>query len=66
MAGVTGVALTAQADPLLYIRGIQAACMVVGCLGLIALALALVPDGRTQGKYRRTTPVESWGERARP
>lgn len=57
MTGVAGMTLTAQADPALYIRGFQAACMVVGCIALIALAFAFVPEGRKQGKFRRATPV---------
>jgi EmrB/QacA subfamily drug resistance transporter len=55
MTGVAGVTLTAQADPALYVRGFQAACMVVGCIGLIALALAFVPENRKQGKFRGVT-----------
>jgi hypothetical protein len=31
--------------------------MVVGCIGLIALAFAFVPEGRELGKSRRATPV---------
>jgi EmrB/QacA subfamily drug resistance transporter len=54
MTGVAGVTLTAQADPTFYIRGFQAACMVVGCIGLIALALAFVPEGRKSRKFKRT------------
>jgi MFS family permease len=56
MTGVAGVTLTAQADPTLYIRGFQAACMVVGCIGLIALALAFVPEGYTPGRIKRAEP----------
>jgi hypothetical protein len=44
MASVAGGALTAQTDPLLYIRGFQAACMVVGCIALIAVACAFIPE----------------------
>ena len=57
MTGVAGTTLTAQADPALYIRGFQAACMVVGCIGLIAMAFAFVPDGRQVGKFRRVSSV---------
>jgi MFS family permease len=57
MTGVAGVTLTAQADPALYVRGFQAASMVVGCIGLIALALAFVPESRKHGKFRRATPA---------
>ena len=57
MTGVAGVTLTAQADPTLYIRGFQAACMVVGCIGLIALALAFVPEGRKSRQFKRAAPV---------
>jgi MFS family permease len=57
MTGVAGVTLTAQADPALYIRGFQAACMVVGCIGLIALAFAFVPEARKLGEFKRATLV---------
>jgi hypothetical protein len=57
MTRVAGVTLTAQADPTLYSRGFQAACMVVICVGLIALAFALVSEGRTPGRFRRAAPV---------
>jgi hypothetical protein len=57
MTGVAGVTLTARADVALYIRGCQSACMVVGCIGLIALAFVFVLKGRKQGKFRRATPV---------
>jgi EmrB/QacA subfamily drug resistance transporter len=57
MTGVAGATLTADTDPELYIRGFQAACTVVGCIGLIAMACAFVPEGRKEGKYRRATPV---------
>jgi MFS family permease len=43
MAGVAGGTLTAQTDPALYVRGFQAACLVVGCIGLIAIACAFIP-----------------------
>ena len=55
MTGVAGATLTAQTDSALYIRGFQAACMVVGCIGLIAMAFAFVPESRHQGKFRRAT-----------
>jgi len=57
MTGVAGATLTAQTDPALYIRGFQAACMVVGCIGLIAMAFAFVPEGRYEGKFKRAAPV---------
>jgi hypothetical protein len=57
MTGVAGTTLTAQADPVLYIRGFQTACMVVGCIGLVALAFAFVPEGRHVGKFRRASSV---------
>jgi MFS family permease len=56
MTGVAGVTLTAQADPTLYIRGFQAACMVVGCIALIALALAFVPEDFMPGKFKGAVP----------
>jgi MFS transporter, DHA2 family, methylenomycin A resistance protein len=58
MTGVAGATLTADTDPVLYIRGFQAVCMVVGCIGLIAMACAFVPEGQRQSKFRRGTPVE--------
>jgi MFS family permease len=57
MAGVTGTTLTADADPALYIRGFQAACMVVGGIGLIAMACAFVPERCREGKGCPATPV---------
>ena len=52
MTGVAGATLTAETDPALYIRGFQAACMVVGCIGLIAMALAFVPESRKSRSSR--------------
>jgi hypothetical protein len=49
MAAVAGGALTAQTDPMMYIRGFQVACMVVGCIGMIAVACAFVPERATRG-----------------
>jgi hypothetical protein len=63
MTGVTGATLTAQTDPALYIRGFQAACMVVCCIGLIAVACGFVPEDQKEGKRRRATPM---GLAARP
>jgi MFS family permease len=57
MAGVTGTTLTADADPALYIQGFQAACMVVGGIGLIAMACAFVPERCREGKGCPATPV---------
>jgi MFS family permease len=44
MTGVAGATLTAHTDPVLYIRGFQAACTVVGCIGLLAVACALIRE----------------------
>jgi MFS family permease len=57
MTAVAGATLTAQTDPALYIRGFQAACMVVGCIGLIVVAFAFVPEGGHAGKFRGAVPV---------
>jgi MFS family permease len=52
MTGVAGATLTAQTDPALYIRGFQAACTVVGCIALIAVACAFVPERATKGSSK--------------
>jgi MFS family permease len=57
MTGVAGATLTAHTDSALYVRGFQAACMVVGCIGFIAMAFAFVPESRHRGKFRRATSV---------
>jgi MFS family permease len=57
MTGVAGVTLTPQVDPRLYIRGFQAACMIVGCIGLVALAFAFVPAARKSCRFKRGTLV---------
>jgi MFS family permease len=57
MTGVAGATLTADTDPVLYIRGFQTACMVVGCIGFIAIACAFVPEGHPESKGRRAAPV---------
>jgi hypothetical protein len=49
--------LTAQTDPVLYIRGFQAACMVVGCIGLIAVACAFIPERTTKSTAKVITSV---------
>jgi EmrB/QacA subfamily drug resistance transporter len=49
MAGAAGGSLTAQTDPALYIRGFQVACMVVGCIGLLAVACAFIPERKAKG-----------------
>jgi MFS family permease len=48
MASVAGGALTSQTDPALYVRGFQAACTVVGCIALIAVACAFIPERATK------------------
>jgi MFS family permease len=57
MTGVAGATLTSDTDPTLYIRGFQTACMVVGCIGLIAVACAFVPEGHREGLRSAATPV---------
>jgi EmrB/QacA subfamily drug resistance transporter len=57
MTGVAGATLTSDTEAAVYIRGFQAACMVVGCIGLIALACAFVPESHRQGKRSPTTLV---------
>ena len=57
MTGVAGATLTSDTDPTLYILGFQTACMVVGCIGLIAGACAFVPEGHLEGKRSAATPV---------
>jgi len=57
MAGVAGGALTAQTDPALYIRGFQAACMVVGCIALIAVACAFIPERATKRATKEMAQV---------
>jgi MFS family permease len=57
MTGVAGATLTAQTDPVLYIRGFQAACMVVGCIGLIAVACAFIPERTTKSTAKVITSV---------
>jgi MFS family permease len=57
MAGVAGGALTAQTDPALYIRGFQAACMVVGCIALIAVACAFIPERVTKRATKEMAQV---------
>jgi EmrB/QacA subfamily drug resistance transporter len=44
MTGVTGATLTATTEPALYVHGFRAACMVVGCIALLAMACAFLPD----------------------
>jgi hypothetical protein len=58
MTGVAGATVTANTDPVLYIRGFQTACMVVGCIGLLAIACAFVPEGQLASKGRRAAAVE--------
>jgi MFS family permease len=48
MTSVTGAALTAQTDPTLYVQGFQAACLVVGCIALVAVACAFLPERQRQ------------------
>jgi hypothetical protein len=50
MTAVTGATLTVQTAPARYIQGFQAACLVVGGIGLVAVACAFVPE---QGKESR-------------
>jgi hypothetical protein len=58
MTGVAGATLTAETDPALYIRGFQAACLVVGCIGLIAIACTFVSESPREGKFTSMTSVE--------
>jgi MFS transporter, DHA2 family, methylenomycin A resistance protein len=58
MTGVAGTTLTADTEPALYIRGFQAACLIVGGIGLIALACALVPEGHREAKGSPARAVE--------
>jgi MFS family permease len=44
MTWVTGASLTAYTAPALYVQGFQAACLVVGCVALLALVCAFLPD----------------------
>jgi MFS transporter, DHA2 family, methylenomycin A resistance protein len=55
MTGVAGATLTADTEPALYVRGFQAACMVVGCIGLIAMACAFVPERQPEVKGNSAT-----------
>jgi MFS family permease len=48
MTAVTGATLTTQTAPILYIQGFQAACLVVGCIGLVAVVSAFIPDRQRQ------------------
>jgi MFS family permease len=57
MTAVTGATLTAQTDAALYVRGFQAACMVVGCIGLVAIACALLPDRGPKRWSKEVTPA---------
>jgi MFS family permease len=49
MTAVTGATLTAQTSPALYIQGFQAASLVVGCIGLVAVGGAFFPDRARHG-----------------
>jgi MFS transporter, DHA2 family, methylenomycin A resistance protein len=55
MTGVAGATLTADTEPALYVRGFQAACMVVGCIGLVAMACAFVPERQPEVKGNSAT-----------
>jgi MFS family permease len=57
MTAVTGGMLRAQTDSALYVQGFQAACMVVGCIGLVAIACALIPDHGPQRWSKEVTPA---------
>ena len=63
MTAVTGATLTAQTDAALYVRGFQAACMVVGCIGLVAIACALLPDRGPKRWSKEVTPAGLAGQR---
>jgi EmrB/QacA subfamily drug resistance transporter len=58
MSGVAGATLTAQSDPALYIRGFQAACTVVGCIGLIAVACAFIRERESQASPTKLVSAE--------
>jgi EmrB/QacA subfamily drug resistance transporter len=57
MTGVAGATLRSDTEAALYIRGFQAACLVVGCIGLVAMACAFVPESQREGKSSPATPV---------
>ena len=56
MTGVAATTSTAQTDRESYILGFQTACMVVGCIGLVAMSCMCVPESRKEGRLRRATP----------
>jgi len=60
MTGVAGTTLTAVTEPALYVRGFQVACLVVGCIGLVALVCAFLPDQ----KRKSAVDAEASGELA--
>jgi MFS family permease len=57
MTAVTGATLTAQTAPDLYIQGFQAASLVVGCLALVAVVGAFLPDHQRQGGPKDVAPT---------
>ena len=68
MTAVTGATLTAQTAPALYVQGFQAACLVVGCIGLVAVGCAFVPERGKEGAFQKgsranlTAPARTGGD----
>jgi MFS family permease len=58
MTAVTGATVTAGTPPALYVRGFQAACLVVGCIGLVAVVGACIPERERRGAPKEgATPL---------
>jgi MFS transporter, DHA2 family, methylenomycin A resistance protein len=58
MTAVTGATLTVQTAPARYIQGFQAACLVVGGIGLVAVACAFVPEQGKESRFKKALHLD--------